>query len=352
MGHRSLKMAALAAVVGAAAPTCAPAQELSAPDATEAAAFLDRRNLVEHVGQGVLGRPLSLPNAVEFSAGTEGSEVTVQASHRLPLKNGRHYLTLTAAAPLDKKTGEGGFALDSFTADASLKIEYSWSGFAGARDFTGAAGRAFCAEHGISPENCRGGWISENRKALTDDFLRRGWSPKSHVWTFSAFAKVGHDEFKFIDAPTVAEKTETETPWSVGIAYSRAPLWKRRLYSVKFEHQRVYEDADQATVCPAPTSDPSVVCMTGALGPPKRDDKDILSLEIRQRFAGHYGVAATASYDFSNEKFGIDVPVYLISGGDYSGGVRVAYKWSGEDEDGDRDELTAAVFVSKALTLF
>ena len=296
-----------------------------------------------------LDRPRSLPG-LQLEAGTEGAEVSVKGTYALRAV-GAPLLGITATAPFDKDKGKDGFALDALTADAALNFEITWSGLSGVQLPSPAKVAAFCARHQIPSTDC--GKVPASRDAaVIEEWQRLGWAPGAAVWSVGPFAKVGHAEFKFVDATAVAEKSETETPWSLGASASWIDLWARRMWTAKFEHQRTYKDADERTICPAVPAGPSVLCLTGPLGSPVRDDKDILSGEVRQRFKKHYGAALTASYDFSNRKFGAQLPIYFIAGAGYTGGVRLGYEWAGDDEPGnDEDEAKVGVFVSKALTL-
>lgn len=309
--------------------------------------------VVNWTGPATLDRPVSA-TGMEFTAGTSGSEVTVKGVFGLSEAFGVHDLSITAAAPLDKAKNEGAFALDALTADASLTVGYSVAGFSGRTTASTEAAQAFCAR--IRAAVCSSAGVAAaaagpDLEQHLDEWDRLGFGASSYVWIFGGFAKVGHAEFDFLDAATFAERSETETPWSVGAYYSYQPLWNRSLFTVKYEHQQTYDAADESTVCPAPPSGPAIVCLIAPLGAPERDTKDILSFEYRQRFRTHLGFAVTTSYDVSNDAFGIDLPIYLVGGGDYSGGVRFGYTWD-DDSDGDKDELKVGVFVSRALTLY
>lgn len=339
-------LAALAASpVAAAPPTLDELKQFASPEA-----------IAKWVGGATLDRSLSLPSGIELTAGAKGSGATVKASRKVNDADGITTISLTATAPFDKDKEEGGFALDSLTSGASLKFEVTFGGLVGDRDDTHAAAVDLCKAIALerkvpAPTDCDSQWVSENDPDQLDRFDRLGFRSDAFAWSASGFAKVGHSSFKYVDAAAFKEEERTETPWSLGMTVSRQPLWKRRLYMLKYEHQRGYKAQSIRTVCPAPTGAP-VTCLSGPLGPPKHDDKDLVSFEVRQRFSDFYGLAVTATYDLGSEDFGIDAPIYLIGGKDYSGGVRVTYKRENKSTKSDKDDLAIGVFVSRALTLY
>lgn len=348
----------VAALCGAAAtalfPVSAVAQGggLKAPGAT----YADPDVQADRAGGATLDKTLSSLSGVELTAAAEGAAATIKLGRVTSRKNGIHTWSVTATSPFDSDAGEGGFSLDSFTAGSSLKIEYTWSNLFG--EIVNRADRvlAFCESEAkarsiAAPALCDSHWVDANARDRLDDFNRLAVAPGAFAISIAPFGKVGHKEFKYLDAASLAESEETETPWAVGVAVAVQPVLTRRLYVAKFEHQRDYEAQEKRTICPAATGAP-VTCLTGALGPPKHDDKDLVTLEFRQRFVDHFGFSVAATYDIGSEDFGVDVPVYLVGGEDYSGGIRVGFKREGKSTKKDKDDLTVGVFIARSLSLY
>lgn len=322
------------------------------------------------VGPGPLKQAITFANAVELTAGAEGSGATIKAGYVRNTGVGVWDLSLTAASPFDEDTSKGGFALDELTPGSSLKLELSWSSlFIGKRAEVGPA-QALCDSIAVAkalakatneterdqarnakvePGKCTSGWVAENDHKQLDTFNRYGFGKDAGVWTVSGFGKIGHASYEFLDAGAWAKKTETETPWSFGVTGSWQPLWKRRLYTLKYERQHGYEAQDEGTICP-PTS--GAACLTAAQGPPKHDNKDLISFEVRQRFTNTIGLSVNVSYDIGSEDFGVEAPLYLIASDDYAGGLKVTYKRENQGPNADKDDWQFGVFVSKALKLY
>jgi hypothetical protein len=319
-------------------------------------------------GPGLLKQAVTFGNAIELTAGAEGSGATIKASHVVNTGVGVWNLSLTASSPFDEDTSKGGFALDELTPGSSLKLQVSWSSLViGKRAEQGPA-QALCDSIAVAKaldkattqeerrkaretkaEACDSQWIQENDATKLDTFDRYGFGPDAGVWTVSGFGKIGHASYEFLDTGAFAKKTETETPWSFGVTGSWQPLWKRRLYTVKYERQQGYEAQDEGTICP-PTS--GSACLTAPLGSPKHDDKDLVSFEVRQRFTDAIGLSVNVSYDLGSEDFGVEAPLYLIASDDYAGGVKVTYKRENQSAKADKDDWKFGVFVSKALRLY
>lgn len=334
------------AVLIAACPVLAQAQ----PDAADVALL---ENAVAVAGPGVMGSPISF-SGFEFTAGTEGSQITLkQERDFIATGGGRHVFGVTLLAPFDKDKGEGGFALDALTADSSIQLSYRFAKLTGVQTGNTDAKTALCNEIRKSSGQpiggyCSSGFVSEHAPHRLGDWNRLGFAPDAAVWLAGLTAEVGHAEYEFLTPGTFAEQTETETPWSVGAFVSVQPLSTTSLFTLRIQQQRAYEAADERTVCIAGNP----VCLTGPLGPPVKDTKEIASFEYRQLLSGRFGFSLTSSYDFANDVAGVDLPVYFIGGDGYGGGVRLAYERDDDDTDGDKDEWKIGVFVSKSFALY
>lgn len=373
--HIAYGPAAFALVVAAASGAHAQTALPDSPITDFNKRFASPDGQAGRVGPGLLKQAVTFANALELTAGAEGSAATIKASHVENTGKGVLNLSLTASSPFDEDTSKGGFALDELTPGSSLKLQLSWSSLRRGtwtetgREQAEANAQALCDSIAVAKamalagndrgkqeeakkakaEQCDSPWIADNAPEKLDDFDRYGFAPDAGVWTVSGFGKIGHASYEFLDAGAFAKKTETETPWSFGITGSWQPLWKRRLYTIKYERQQGYKAQDEATICP-PTS--GTACLTDPLGPPKHDDKDLVSFEVRQRFTDAIGLSLNVSYDIGSKDFGFEAPLYLIASDDYAGGVKATYKREKTGPNAHEDDWQFGVFVSKALKLY
>lgn len=333
----------------AALATASPALAQDPPGAPDRALL---EGAVAVAGPGVIGSPISF-SGFEFTAGTEGSQITLKQEREVVAESGRHVFGVTLLAPLDKDKGEGGFALDALTADTSIQLAYRFAALSGIRTDETRAKIDLCNAIRASLREATGGYcssafVAEKAPHRLGDWNRLGFSPRSAVWLAGVTGEVGHAEYEFIVPATFAEQTETETPWSIGAFVAVQPLSTTSLFTLRLQHQRAFKAADERTVCPVGNP----VCVTGPLGAPVKDTKEIASFEYRQMLGGRFGFSLTSSYDFGNNVAGIDLPIYFIGGEGYGGGLRLAYERDDDDTDGDDDEWKVGVFVSKSFSLY
>lgn len=340
-----LSALAASAVLSAAWPALAQEQSAEADPALLESA-------IAVAGPGVPGSPISF-SGFEFTAGTEGAQITLKQEWDIVAQGGgRHVFGVTLLAPFDKDKGEGGFALGDLTADSSIQLSYRFAELRGVVTGNTSAANTLCSEIRASLNepagHCSSGFIAERAPHRLGDWNRLGFAPDAAVWLAGLTAEIGHAEFEFLVPATFAEQTESETPWSVGAFVAVQPLSTTSLFTLRIQHQRTYEAADEMTVCVAGNP----VCLTGPLGSPDKDTKEIASFEYRQLIGGRFGFSLTSSYDFANNVAGVDLPIYFIGGEGYGGGVRFAYERDDDDTGGGDDEWKIGVFVRKSFTLY
>jgi hypothetical protein len=172
---------------------------------------------------------------------------------------------------------------------------------------------------------------------------------------FAGFnADIGRQQVKYVDTANFIEIENTRTPWSlnafaglIGSDYS----WSAR---ANYTYINKFDDADEGEFC-LPNLDPMAEedCLTGPLGEPTEDTTSLVSLEVRKRFRFKVGngevplaIAPQVTFDFDENEFGIDVPVYLTSNneGQLNGGIRFGYR-------SDDKDFAVGIFIGAPLQI-
>ncbi len=338
--------------------------------------------VLDKAGPGTLDSPVSTSSGVELTAGQGSSDASIKASFLLPPSaNAIRSLSLTASAPLSKGDEPTDLAtLDRLANSSSLELKYTSTSMTGQLKPTDADRKQVCdkvadfypmaglKEVDFTGGDCDGahidnliGIIKERRgrgfldqdiapsiKALRD--LKRQqrnleFDENSTVLMGGFNVRAGYESFDYFEPTTLAPRSSDETSWSAGAFFAFQPGRMPALFTFSYEHQDGYEAAKKVVACPAGPG--PVICVNGSVGAPKATRSELLSFEARVKPTARFGFAVTATYDVEAETFGVDVPLYLVSDdkGGLSGGIRLG--WTDES-----DNVTAAVFVSKAFNLY
>lgn len=178
---------------------------------------------------------------------------------------------------------------------------------------------------------------------------RVDWSARAYGLELS----VGYKKFNFLNAAPARKSEATRVPIGGKVFYSFLPDVRRNAVTGGLEYQRVFKDATAGALCPAAAAGSELLCLTGPIGGPKRDEKLLLSLDYRHKIVigetsliPAIGISAMGTYDALNDEFGVDVPIYLVSDGKsgLTGGIRFGYTTSDK-------EFIAGVFVGTAFSL-
>lgn len=319
-------------------------------------------------GGGTSERPVSMPTGAEVVAAKESSAVTVRASRSVSFtedeRDGvqRAKFTLwsaAASAPLNKSGGDTTVtSIDGLANTASVELKYSNFTVPGKR-----SARAMARYKEKLDDICKR--TQEAAKAAgqagdCDDFLvskfgsgddlyqfvSAFWDPRggtSRIWGLSA--KLGYQNYEYVDSATATKGKQDETPWSLGIFGALNPDDWRAVISLGFQYQRAYKEGTSGTICPASTGG-TVACVTAAVDKPKQVTKKILSLEARKEFAG-IAAGLTANRDFEARVWGLEIPVYFLKDkdGKFIGGAKAAWR-------SDTHDFGVSVFVGSAFGLF
>lgn len=188
---------------------------------------------------------------------------------------------------------------------------------------------------------CDEGQVEDWDKRVLPTFRKELWgeNPSAKVWGVSG--KVGQEGFEYYDPATLAKLSDHKTGWSAKLYYAYKPLFQNRLFTFQYEHQRAWEGQEDKILCPV--GGPTSACVKGAPGKPKGVDKDLFSVDFRQR-DNDKAFSVTLTYDAANEVAAIGLPIYLTSE-DKSGLVGgIRFDWRS-----DTNESTVAIFMAKPL---
>lgn len=323
---------------------------------------------------------------VEIVAGTEGQEASIAYGD---FAKQRWRLLFTT--PIDKEAGEGAFAnLDGLTNATRL----TWEGrryklgsvpvdrseakilkphCARLREIlaktvvVGPKLQAFQRDE-LEERECKTGYFDNALKAAeTDksdaanelralrnevykDITEGVWI---HVTSFKATAGVLQSEFLSVGDASVSKDTDERSVWSAELVHS----WYQRnvtMISLGARYERAAKQRTSATVCPPNDGTTPVTCLTGSVGAP--EDKEHHVMFVEGKYAprlgpGGFAIAPRLSYDFKEDNFGIDLPIYLLQGKknddglrSFVGGIRIGWR-------DDKDDFIASVFVGKPFKL-
>lgn len=344
------------------------------PSLTMAADLVDQ---VSNAGGGsTLDRSISPLTGAQIVASKGSSSISVKTSRvssfsALGSESGPGVAkfsvwSLTASAPLNKNGDETDIAnLDGLVNATSLELTYSHFRVPGRRNPTESPAvlaklDAICArvydamkeQSGASPKYGEGCGPDEVAKygSSTDknDFESAFWDiTNTNRWIWGANAKLGYQNFEFIDAAEVVNRKEDETPWAVGAFIAYNPDAWRAIFTLGVQYQDAFKDSTNGTICPSPNgSGEPLRCLNGPVGGPRETKKKLVSFEARRDF-GFAGVGLTTTYDFDAKVFGVELPVYFVKDkdGKFSAGIKGGWR-------DDTHDFTTSVFVSTAFGLF
>jgi hypothetical protein len=273
--------------------------------------------------------------------------------------------SLTVSTPLNKNGDDTDVAnLDGLVNASSIELTYSHFRVPGRLNpTTNAKGmakvEAVCArvhaamkEQGIQPSSDQGCDSNEidrfGSSADKHDFESAFWDiNNTNRFIWGANAKLGYQNFEFIDALETVKHKHKETPWAVGgfIAYN--PDSWHMIFTLSMQYQDTFKDSTNSTVCPLlDGSGARLICLSGPIGRPKETKKKLISLEARREFQ-FAGLGITTTYDFEEKILGIELPIYFVK--DKEGKFNAGIKGGWRD---DNHDFTASIFIGTAFELF
>ncbi len=324
----------------------------------------------------------------------EGSEVALKLSSRLGkgsscglLSSGScissNYLSLTLSAPTSDSSDLSEIAtLDSFTDSFSAELQWTnvthflklSSDDVDARDLLGNDVYNACRLQGNSEDECDEVLINQAPDNNNYDYTREEvekYAPHlvprfDHISIFArkpsiiygVGATVGFDEFDVRSMVNFNEKTQLDkVPWGTEAFAGLAFPESSSTLTVGLEYQEDFEAAPAQTLCESSDNETDhVECFTGSFEKPIKMNKGLIFADYRQYFKlqdndniffNKVGLQVRTTYDFVNDEFGVDAPIYLFADQDnnLSGGIRLGYRT-------DTDDITVGIFLGAAFEIF
>ena len=175
------------------------------------------------------------------------------------------------------------------------------------------------------------------------------WDKDAVSYSYGGSATAGYETFSFLDPMTFNKDEEKKTPWGVkafiGVMFPKHSI----MLALGAEYREEFKSSKSQTFCEPPDIDGLQECKTGAFSAPKENNKSIVYLEGRSflKFGTkRTGFSIKTAYDFENEVFAVDAPIYLFQDAkkNFTGGVRFGWR-------DDTDETVIGVFVGSKFSL-
>lgn len=178
------------------------------------------------------------------------------------------------------------------------------------------------------------------------------------VFMYGLTGSVGYEKYNYFSGAGLESAESTETPWGVS-GYFRT-LWdKRGSLTLSFEYQKGYKAQDKETRCPVEPGLAVLVCKTNFSDSPREKNNRNVKLSGRYIiapdgwFGGGIAVSPEVVYNFENEEYSFQLPLYLVTEGEkkiangisnLTGGIRYDY------ESGKRGS-SVGVFIGSKFSL-
>lgn len=271
---------------------------------------------------------------LQLSVGTDASAAFLRWGRSIdgPMDGIVEAVSFTASAPLRK--GEDFTVLrdlDGFASGFSFEFKYS--------DF-----RALGASRQAAVATLTSMTASTDARALrasVEAAVSEAW-----IVVWGATAKVGYEEFDYLEEITLKERRKKKTPYG-GSVFGGVLLSDHTLLAARFEYQEAHESAAKKSFAGAPDANGLQEVTTGAYGAPTRDAKRLYTLELRTRLLGK-GVTLRGTYDAVDDVVGVRLPIYFAEA-DKAGGA-IEFGWTDQKRKG-AETFTVAIVVGTKFGL-
>ncbi|WP_240224416.1 hypothetical protein [Rheinheimera hassiensis] len=255
--------------------------------------------------------------AVEFSVPTGSSDNTVLAN-------------LDGLAKFNKVTVNYKSALTSLDITKMLEI----------CNEVGIAITSGCDLEGLKAQS-----KGKNAQKISD-LIKEAWNdapPK--FWGTSL--SYGSNKMSYIATDSTTKQSETKYGWAASIYYGGFFKSKyKSMWAIEAKREESYKDGDNGIICPPQELNLPISCVSGPLGKPTRNIKDIISFHYRQKF-DKFSISPSVNFDNRSDTLGIDVPIFLFkdAGNDFVGGINLG--WTNEEH-----ETTLGIFIGKKFSFY
>lgn len=170
-------------------------------------------------------------------------------------------------------------------------------------------------------------------------------------WQVGARGKVGYRKFKWADATTGDQQTDSEVPWEVSFGANALP-GNNFVVGVEYRIIKSFKEEDKRSVCqPLQTATiATTTCNELPFGKYKDKNRHVLTGFVR-RWIGIMAADLRISYDFEHTAKGFEVPLSFVSHEGKGVTVGVAAGWTSE-KDAPNDGWIVRAFVGDMLKLW
>lgn len=182
---------------------------------------------------------------------------------------------------------------------------------------------------------------------------------KNPITPFVGFDLTGNqDSFAYLDRPTFSIKKEKKFGYEarayVGGVSRDHPFGAR--ISVTFA--RKYDEADPVNLCQATLVPGQTQCLSGADGPTTATEQRavggqfFLAFGKDKRQVPRFAIAPAVSYDWKNDVFEVNAPIYFARNADHqlSGGVRIDFIDEPNPTGGRKTDFSIGLFIGVPLS--
>lgn len=352
------------------AQTPNPDENLQLGKAAEQQVF--KSNLSSSVSNGPNGGTLKTSNTPDFQFLASADDKIASVAWTLDLSAispantlAADQFTFTASSQLDSSGDAKILGLKGFTDGAEVKVAYTH--FGATTHLTGKApsavltAEAICrATPGPAANACDAEQYEEGGvSAFVAKYYPEGLRPlleetmPGRIW-FSGVEFAGNQaNYDYLDRAAFTETSESHWGYSGTVFGGFLLNTGQSSIAASYTWGRAYRAQGEIMLCQPLSGTVQSQCLTARDGAPAKQDKSIVSLELRHAFgapAGSFATVALApelSFDLESDAYSVTLPLYLVGDGEgkLRGGVRGAYLSEKQTAGGRKDSFTLGVFV-------
>lgn len=281
------------------------------------------------------------------------------------------HLTLTAAGNLDDQGDAKLVGLTGLSTGTTLKFGYTHFGGRfrpqGLKPADVQAAVHNClGTRDVKPADCEtnnfatglSAFVAKYAPDRLEHLLDQVLPDPIHFWGVEA--AVNQATYSFLQRTTFT--VEDESHAGVGGSAYAGLLFNhgRTALTATYTYKPNWDENDSVSLCRPVTGGADSECLTSHDGRPVRDDRSIVSLELRHAFyaaPGHpskFAIAPQASFDVGQDAYSVSLPLYFAadSAGKLRSGVRAVYLNQRRATGGREGDFTVALFVGVPFSVF
>jgi hypothetical protein len=324
-----------------------------ANDATSQTAAPPDRSAQPDMGPSIEFLSLSGDERVslQLQGGSKRKEYVENNGQSLRIRNIQW--KVTASAPLNEDADFSDIAtLDSLA--NGFKFEIGLSGFK--KKLVARPGDALNAAHQAAILKCkrqRPVDIADCAEIPKDTAVIRRFvdvdsQPHRGTTKWGANIAIGYNEFDYRDRNSLAELSQDKVGYAAEAYIAHLFPSGETSISGHVAYELGYEAGKKQILCPFNVGPGPVQCFNDPASPPKKDKSLLIKFDLRhyigQALGTSFAIAPLVTYDTSDDVVGVDVPLYVVSDGDFglTGGIRAGWR-------SDTKDVVVGFFVGKAF---